>query len=105
MFPYALPDADFPLYLSYLGPFKTAAAARALGAGGPATCALPSKILPGALFPGLRLTGYLRADVVGSAIEVEDRAAASKAGKCPPALDPKAIEYVPRLEFSPRAKK
>jgi hypothetical protein len=105
MLAYALPDTDFPLYLSYLGPFKTAVAARAFGAGGPAMCALPSTIFPGALFPGLRLTGYLRGDVVGSAIEVEDRAAVSKAGKCPPALEPKVIEYVPRLEFSPRAKK
>lgn len=105
MLPYALPDADFPLYLSYLGPFKTAVAARGAGAGGPTTCALPATILPGALFPGLRLTGYVRADVLGSALEAEDRAAVAKAGRCPPALNPKVIEYVPKLEFSARAKK
>ena len=59
-------------------------------------------IFPATLFPGLGLSGYLRAELLGSADEARDRTALAKTGKCPATLIPKVIEYVPRVEYSAR---
>jgi hypothetical protein len=101
--PSIMPDADFPLYLAYVGPFKSLAAARDPGKARPPTCVIPFGIVPGSLFPGLGLRGYLRGAVLVRREEAEAKKIA--AGRCPAAFSPKIIEYVPKVEFSPRTLK
>ena len=96
----AMPDPDFPLYLVFVGPFRTAAAAREAGDPRYPKCSVPFRALPASLFPGLGLRGVLRGAVFTSREEAE--VAKGAAGPCPPALRTKIIEYVPKVEYEPR---
>lgn len=95
-----MPEPDYPLYLAYVGPFKSVAAARDAGDHRHSACTIPFGIVPATLFPGLGLRGYLRGAVLTSREEADARKAA--AGPCPAGLTPKIIEYVPKLEYSAR---
>lgn len=95
-----MPDPDFPLDVVFVGPFRTATAAREAGDRRHPKCSVPFRALPASLFPGLGLRGVLRGAVFTSRAEAE--AARGAAGPCPPALTPKIIEYVPKVEYEPR---
>ena len=99
----AMPDEDYPLFLTYVGPFKSVSVARNAGDSRHPACIIPFGIVPAALFPGLGLRGFLRAAVLTNRAEAE--AKKTEAGQCPAALIPKIIEYVPKIEFSRRIQK
>jgi hypothetical protein len=99
----AMPEADFPLFLAYVGPFKSVASARDAAERRQPKCIIPFGIVPASLFPGLGLRGFLRGEVLTSRAEADARK--TEAGQCPASLTPKIIEYVPKIEFSPRTQK
>lgn len=95
----SLPQADVPLYLAYLGPFASAAAARAAALHPPAKCEVAwRQVLRGALFPGLGLRGFLLGQVFPTRAAAEVAAPAKEARACPGALVPKIVEYVAKVE-------
>ena len=79
-----LPEGDFPLHLAYAGPFKTIPAARGAALNPPGDCQVIMRVLPGALFPGLGLRGYLVGQVFVTRKEAEEKA--KESGSCPAAF-------------------
>jgi hypothetical protein len=98
-----MPDEDYPLFLAYVGPFKSVAAARDAADRRHPECNIPFGTLSASLFPGLGLHGFVRGEVFVSRAEAD--ATKTEAGQCPAALTPKIIEYVPKVEYSRRTEK
>jgi hypothetical protein len=98
-----MPDEDYPLFLAYVGPFKSVAAAHDAYDRRHPTCIPFGRILPASLFPGLGLHGFLRGAVFTNQAEAD--AAKADEGKRPAAIATKIIEYVPKVEFSRRSEK
>lgn len=104
----SLPQVDTPLYLVHVATFANAAAARAAALRPPARCEGAwrqiqkirriRQILPGSLFPGLGLRGFILGQVFATRAGAETAASAKEARGCPGVFFPKIIEYVSDVE-------
>jgi hypothetical protein len=91
-----LPEGDFPLHLVYAGPFKTIPSARSAALNPPGACQVTMRVLPGALFPGLGLRGYLVGQVFVTRQEAEHKV--KESASCPVALRTRILDYVPKAD-------
>jgi hypothetical protein len=95
-----MPDQESPLHLMYVGPFRTAAAARAARSRFGLECFRLYDVLPTKLVPGL-LRGQF---VLGVVFASREPATAMRkdAERCPGAPESRLVEYVPRVEYKIR---